>query len=1229
MKKYNLLLLILTMSFTSYTQDGFDYLARSSYVQDEDVARIEIKLLPGTTVSWFTTAGHDSYHAYIDPYLPINGYASGKHNMNYVRAYSPIKDNATNNEPVHNSFDYFNHWKEKITYYDGLGREIQFVNCKASPDGRDIIQPIIYDDLGRISKEYMPYSVKQDGGDGPGGYRPKVVDEQLLVTQALYGIDHIITYTEKIFECSPLNRLLKQGAPGIEWNIDEDATIDLTYGTNNTSEVKMYNITHEGKLEVSSSGYYSKGELIKVITNDEDNNVSVKYKDKSGNLILEIVAGNYTYYVYDDFNQLRYVISPEASNIFLSNTGVIGDYLSNETINTLCYYYEYDDRKRMILKQIPGKKPEYLVYDDRDRLVLTQDGNLRSSNFWLFTKYDELNRPIMTGKYMDQIHTGQLDMSTYVNDYYSLPGKQYYESLELSDDNGYTNNSFPDVTTTGCNIYSLTYYDNYLYIGQTLFSDFHFETNSYNLDYNDLYTKGKITAIKTKILPTSGIEPEKYENWIIKALYYDEFDNVIQTVSNLAVGGINRVSNKYNYTGELLEMTQYHKLDTELLPNIIVQTFNYDHAGRLLSETHKVNNKNAVQLSEYEYDELGKLIEKKLHKNTQNQSWTQKLNFKYNIRDWLTEINDVDNIDYDHFALRLSYTTGEYPQYNGNISKLECNYGDISGIYDFNYDSSNRLTTADYSGFGNYSTDYSYTPNGNLLSLSRMGMLDSKSQFGLIDVLNYNSYNGNQLLIVNDGVAPQNQAFGFTDNGSYGPTNEYSYDNNGNMITDLNMNILDMRYNHLNLPTEINLIQQGVLNKILYLYDAVGTKICKQPEANNGAIVRSTNYLGNFVYTDNQLSYILTSEGRIIPKETGEYDYQYFIKDHLGNTRILFNEDKILHSACYYPYGMLMKGFGDYESVTTNNNYLYNGKEIQDDFELDWYDYGARMYDSKLGRWFVVDNQSEKYRSYSTYEYALNNPVNAIDPDGELVIFVNGFRKKQYISELCFTPAKWLRKNNRISMSDNRHYINGYEQYWGSFATLYKERVYDKNDIHVDGMGNGPNSLAEDRYRAGIRTARKIHRRIKRGKINYSENETMKIVGHSHGVAHAAGMADFFAKKGYTVERFDAFAAHQPNFIKLKYANKMISVNQWSRKSDEVSSTKLNILFGNSKLTKIDGVPESNYFVLKDVNHSFGGHFIETFTSEVFESLNDRYDYILPFRLPTISTHVHGGRSPD
>jgi len=252
---------------------------------------------------------------------------------------------------------------------------------------------------------------------------------------------------------------------------------------------------------------------------------------------------------------------------------------------------------------------------------------------------------------------------------------------------------------------------------------------------------------------------------------------------------------------------------------------------------------------------------------------------------------------------------------------------------------------------------------------------------GYINNLTY-SYNGNKLRSVEDaGYGTLESDF----KNSVTETEEYEYDGNGNMIRDDNKGV-SVFYNALNLPVCVVFDAGG---KIEWTYTSGGEKV-RRTTYNTDETVTVTDYVGGFVYADNDLDYFNFDEGVVKPKSGSYYPdfyaYNYFLKGHLGNTRIVFSDEdndgvldsnERLQENHYYPFGM--KQYHTTADNDPSNKYLYNGKELEDDLGLYWYHYGARYYDPQLGRWHTVDPVDE---FNSPYLYCRNNPVLYFDPDG-------------------------------------------------------------------------------------------------------------------------------------------------------------------------------------------------------------------------------------------------------
>jgi hypothetical protein len=426
---------------------------------------------------------------------------------------------------------------------------------------------------------------------------------------------------------------------------------------------------------------------------------------------------------------------------------------------------------------------------------------------------------------------------------------------------------------------------------------------------------------------------------------YDDKGRLIQVKSTNISGGSDIATNQYDFSGKVIRNHIAHqKVGVNANTYQLLTKNIYDHAGRLLAVKKLVNNTTTSYttdktVEQNTYDELGQLKTKKLAAEYNSNAGLENLSYDYNIRGWMLGANrdyaKSNNSTTNYFGFDLGYdktpivsaglSLGTYTssvQYNGNITGMVWKSRGDGAVrkYDFGYDNVNRLVSADFNQYTsaafnrNAGIDFSvsnltYDANGNILTQTQKGWKNTASI--VIDQLTYNYFaNSNKLQAVSDAATANNKLGDFTDNNTSGA--DYGYDTNGNLITDKNKMIngntgLDqvsggaITYNYLNLPSLINVAGSGTIS---YTYDAVGNKLKKVTTDNTvtPSKVTTTLYmLGN--YENDVLQLLPQEEGRIRPRTSdNSFQYDYFIKDHLGNVRMVLTEEQQTN---YYPAATL------------------------------------------------------------------------------------------------------------------------------------------------------------------------------------------------------------------------------------------------------------------------------------------------------------------------------------
>ena len=866
-------------------------------------------------------------------YQYVNPYSGNSNSTNFVQTTDMLTSSTGN-----------------ITrqYYDGIGRPVEtakYVN------GKYVYTMQTYDQKGRISQEWKP---------APGGTSPDYLSSISSIAGTFYGDSHSYSVTTYDAQDRPTFVL----TPGDAWH-SASKGITKEYITNTANNVKRYQASLTGSSLIKI-GSYATSMLFGEKTTDEDGKSVTVFTDKRGRKVLERQGtGNNTYYVYDDLDQLRFVLSPQ--------------YQESGFKDTYGYEYRYDGKGRLVKKILPQCEAIQYWYDTAGRMKFMQDAALRSKSpsLYRFYLYDKFGRLCVQGTCSSCWRGETVNMATYAGAGGGFSGTGY--SVSRTSDIGGT------VT-----IEQVNYYDNYSFI-------------------NDLYSGyslSQTSSATTTGLLTGTRQTASDGTMLLGANYYDYKGRLTDSRSTTLGNRRTRLHHTYNYWGGITQTQRYvdSSSGTQELYTVLGNTYHTNtNLLKTVSQSVKIGTGStySATIHDLTYDNIGQVKTDKRGNSTDNT-----VTYDYDVHGWLKGLSTESFQEWLYYA---DAPNGAAPCYNGNISvqKWKLDNESFNRGYKFTYDGLDRLTEAVYGeqDFSNNMNDYNekvleYSLNGMMKRFQRRGR-KSDGEYGKTDNIHI-KLDGNRPISITDDAEPQTVygAMEFVDGANL--STEYYYDGNGSLVADANKGIAMIEYDNLNHPKRIQFTNG---NTIEYVYAPGGQKLRTKYQTATGNVIvplntvqtitaattTQTDYVGNLVYTATAsgstatpvLNKILYPDGYFTVSSGTGGDFRYFVKDHLGNNRVVTGGSTVYQRTHYYPFG------GPYADVGTASDYQpykYNGKELDRMHGLDLYDYGFRHYDPIVPMFTQQDPMAEKYYHLSPYVYCGGNPVNAIDADGRIVV---------------------------------------------------------------------------------------------------------------------------------------------------------------------------------------------------------------------------------------------------
>ena len=453
-------------------------------------------------------------------------------------------------------------------FYNGLGYLCQTISESASGDGKDLITPIEHDSMFRPdSKSYLPF---------PSNSGIWIIDSQATEKQSQWYSSNYHDsrpFAERSFERGSSRCPLTEQKPG---NIYQTSNkkIHFLYSLNDSSDSVFtfrydYPASTSDHPSVACTGKYQEGTLSKTTAISEDNDTTQTFIDAAGRLVLERRLNDGirhdTYRIYDLRDSVVCVIQPIGSSGLYNGKGMP---FNGTFVQDSCFTWQYDGKGRMTESHTPGAGIKRFAYDLSGRMVYMDDSNLAELNKGKYYKYDKLNRiteeGVCSSPDISIIRSSLASNRSISNIVSKAKTIRLFSYYSIGNTNNYSNLSFQPIEGIASN------------------EDISYERCKGLLSYE------KVWEAPNYGVPYSPRELNTSSRYVERAYWYNKKGRMIQKAEKTDDGWISRYSIKYDFAGNILNITEMHTTPQEHTDSMLT-TNTYDKRGRLLSYSRVLN----------------------------------------------------------------------------------------------------------------------------------------------------------------------------------------------------------------------------------------------------------------------------------------------------------------------------------------------------------------------------------------------------------------------------------------------------------------------------------------------------------------------------------------------------------------------------------------------------------------------------------------------------------------